>query len=61
MQGTVPPTLHHTRWWRKRLRLVASLDFWLGAALVLIAILGLVTLVRTIATSFAICIAGVTC
>jgi hypothetical protein len=36
-------------------------DFWFGAALTLIALLGLVTLVKTIADSLSICIAGVTC
>ncbi len=61
MRHAPPTSLHHHRGWRRKLRLLTSVDFWFGAALTLIALLGLVTLVRTIADSLAICIAGVTC
>ncbi len=55
------PSLHHHRRWRRKLRLLTSVDFWFGGALAFIALLGLVTLVKTIGDSLAICIAGVTC
>lgn len=62
MQRAAPATPHHPRWRRRKLRrLLVSVDFWLGVAIALVAVLGLVTLVKTIAGSFAICIAGVTC
>jgi len=56
-----PPHHHHHRWWRRKLRLLASLDFWLGVVIAVVALLGLITIFRTLANSFAICIAGVTC
>ena len=61
MPYAAQPTFHHRRWWRKKLRLLISLDFWLGIVIALIAVLGLVTLVRTIASSLAICVTGVSC
>ena len=61
MQRASSVTPHHPGWWRRKLRLLASVDFWLGVVIALIAVLGLVTLVRTIASSVAICIAGATC
>lgn len=61
MPYAAPPTFHHRRWWRRKLRLLISLDFWLGIVIALIAVLGLVTLVKTIADSLSMCITGVTC
>ena len=52
---------HHHRWWRRKLRFLASLDFWLGFLIPGVALLGLITILRTLAGSFAICIAGTTC
>lgn len=43
MRYAPPTSLHHHRWWRRKLRLLTSVDFWFGAALTLIALLGLVT------------------
>jgi uncharacterized membrane protein len=62
MPHTAPaPHHHHHRWWRRKLRLLASLDVWLGVVIAVVALLGLITIFRTIAGSFAICIAGMPC
>jgi hypothetical protein len=62
MPHTAPaPHHHHHRWWRRKLRLLASLDVWLGVVIAAVALLGLITIFRTIAGSVATCVAGVTC
>lgn len=59
--ASTAPHHHQHRWWRRKLRLLATLDFWLGVVIALVAVLGLITLFLTIASNVAICVAGVTC
>lgn len=54
-----PRKRHH--WWRRRLRHLRSVDFWLALAISVVGVLGLLALVRTFSSSFATCVAGVNC
>lgn len=54
-----PRTRHH--WWRRRLRHLRAVDFWLALAISVIVIMGLVELIRAFFTSFATCVADVNC